>query len=370
MNDSCRHRGRARGDQLPRVVVGLILVCCVAWGTGNAAAAGTPQVNPGATTTLVSRAGVDLYRSVGSRRLVWVRYDAAAGYAGLVVGDVDGRHPRQLTHPPAGIGDSDPVRSPDGTRVIFNREHSDGTVQIGIVNVAGGPVHFVNTNCLDPCFADVNPGWTPDGKHVTFTRVVGPFDPVTGDAASALPYSERLDGSDPTPLSVPGNYEDNTPRFAPDGRYVVFVRDQTIDGVLRFAIFRRQAGSTHVHQLTPWNLNADRPSVSPARSGPTAGLVAFETHGGGSPTQGDVALLPASCRRISACTKATRYVTHNTGSTRTSYAASWSPTGRRLAVAQEDATGNVDIYTVRPDGQRRRQVTRSPAPEYAPAWSQ
>ena len=200
--------------------------------------------------------------------------------------------------------------------------------------------------------------------------MVGPFDPVTGDAVSALQYTERLDGTDLRLLSVPGDYEDNGVRFAPGGRFLVFIRDQRIDGVLHFAIFRMRPDSTHVRRLTPWDLDADRPSVSPARSGPTAGLISFETNGGGFATQGDVALLPASCRTVAACTAATRLVTHNTGTTTTSYAATWSPTGKRLAFAQEDISGDVDIYTIRPDGRDQRRVTHAPVPEYSPAWSQ
>ena len=345
-------------------ILGAIVLCCATGGTGTfSAAASSPT--PDHATTMGYEDGPS-----GARPLVWVRYDAAADSAALVVGDVHGRWQRQLTHPVPGIRDSEPVRSPDGTRVAFNREHPDGTVEIGIVNVRGGPVRFVETGCQDPCFTDQGPGWTPDGNHLTFVRVSGPFDPVTGDAAAALQYTERLDGTHLRLLSVPGDYEDNGVRFAPDGTFLVFIRDQRVDGVLHFAIFRMRPDSTHVRQLTPWDLDADRASVSPARSGPTAGLISFETHGGGYATQGDVALLPSSCATLAECTAATRYVTHNAGTPRTSYAASWSPTGRRLAFAQEDGTGNVDVFTVRPDGRDQRQVTRSPVPEYSPAWSQ
>lgn len=341
---------------LRQPIIGLVIATLSAVGFCTASPAGATKAHPDGAADI--------------RPLVWVRYDPATGAAGLVVGDVDGVDQHQLTHPGPGIRDSEPVRSPDGERVIFNREQPDGTVRIGIVKVRGGPVRFVDTGCQDPCFTDQGPGWTPDGNHLTFVRVVGPFDPVTGDAKSALQYTEQLDGSHLRLLSVPGDYEDNAVRFSPDGSFLVFVRDQRIDGALHFAIFAMQPDSTHVRQLTPWNLDADRPSVSPARSGSTAGLVSFETHGGGSPTQGDIALLPASCTTIAACTDATRYVTHNTGTAKTSYAASWSPNGHHLAFAQEDGTGNVDIYTVQPDGRNQRQVTGSPVPEYSPAWSQ
>ena len=360
------HPGRAAGLVL---LIGGPVSACLLGATGTSAMATIAAAGQPATTAPAVTAHATRQHPTNARRLVWVRYDRTRNSAGLVVGDVDGSHQRQLTRPGHGEFDNEPVRSPDGSRVLLDREHADGTVQIGLVAVRGGPTRFVDTGCVDPCFTDAGPGWMPDGKHLTFVRVVGPFDPVTGDAVSALQYTERLDGSDLRLLSVPGDYEDNGIRFAPGGRYLVLVRDQYIHGVLHFAIFRMRSDMTHVRRLTPWALDADRPSVSPARTGPTAGLVAFETNGGGSPTQGDVALLPLWCRNVAACTRGTRYVTHNTGTTKTSYAASWSPQGRRLAFAEEDGT-NVDIYTIRPDGSHRRQVTHSPVPEYSPAWSQ
>ena len=338
----------------------LTLASCVAVGIlaalPNIAAASTAEGHGHATAEL----------------LVWDRSDAAANSVALIVGYPDGSHQRKLTNPDAGVKDIAPVRSPDGRRVIFERDLPDGSTRIGIVPVTGSSVRFVNTGCQDPCVVDIAPGWTPDGQHITFDRVSGPFDPVTGDASSALLYTERLDGSDLQRLSEPGlaaGVEDVDARFAPNGRYLVFVRDQRIHGVLHFAIFRMNADATDVRQLTPWDLNADRPSISPTRHGATADLISFETHGGAAPTQGDVALMPASCRSLLECTQATRLVTHNSGTTKTSYAATWSPSGTRLAFAQENSPDDVDIWTTRPDGHDRRQITHASAPEFSPAWS-
>ena len=232
----------------------------------------------------------------------------------------------------------------------------------------------IDTGCdaIADCADDVNPTWAPDGHHVIFTRVLGPFDPVTNDATSAVLMISRLDGSGARRFSEPGTHgttEDNGARFAPDGQLVVFVRDQPIDGVLHFALFRMRVDGTGVQQLTPWELNADRPSVSPARHGPTAGLVSFETFGGGNAGRGDIAVLPLGCRSLAACTRDTRLVTHNAGSPRSSFAATWSPGGDQLAYAQEpDTSGLVDIWTSRWDGSHARRVTTS-GHEFSPAWS-
>ncbi|GAB3595693.1 hypothetical protein GCM10027446_21330 [Angustibacter peucedani] len=307
-------------------------------------------------------------------QLVWNSYDLSAPLYRLVVGDIRTGRSSVLTRPDAGSFDTAPVRSPDGRSVLFNRESATG-VDIVRARIDGrGGVQVITTGCdaIPDCVDDVNPTWAPDGRHVLFTRVLGPFDPVTGDASSALLMISRLDGSGARRFSEPGTHgttEDNGPRFAPDGHTVVFVRDQYVDGVLHFALFRMQVDGTAVQQLTPWELDADRPSVSPARHGPTAGLVSFETFGGGHPGRGDIALLPLSCRSLAACTRATRLVTHNAGSARSSFAATWSPDGRQLAYAQEpDTSGLVDIWTSRWDGSHERRVTTS-GHEFSPAWS-
>jgi Tol biopolymer transport system component len=310
----------------------------------------------------------------GSTRLVWDRFDPEAPVARLVVGDIRTGRTTVLTRPDPRNFDTEPVRSPDGRSVVFNRE-SEAGVQIMVARIdPAGAARVIDTGCdaIADCADDVNPTWAPDGRHIIFTRVLGPFDPVTGDATSALLMISQLDGSGARRFSEPGTHgttEDNVARFAPDGQRVVFVRDQPIDGVLHFALFRMRVDGTGVQQLTPWELNADRPSVSPARYGPTAGLVAFETFGGGNPGRGDIAVLPLGCRSLAACTRDTRLVTHNAGSPRSSFAATWSPSGRDLAYAQEpDTSGVVDIWTSHWDGSHARRVTTS-GHEFSPAWS-
>jgi len=51
--------------------------------------------------------------------------------------------------------------------------------------------------------------------------------------------------------------------------------------------------------------------------------------------------------------------------------AEWSPDGKRIAFSMENATGSSqDVYTIRPDGTRLRQITDTPVlGEYVPEWS-
>jgi hypothetical protein len=120
-----------------------------------------------------------------------------------------------------------------------------------------------STWAASTCAADLDPGWTPDGRRITFTPVIGPFDQVNDSARSAVLHPAKLDGSGIRRLSEPGidgAFEDYRARFAPGGRYLIFVRSATATSS------RPCSGcapdGTHVHQLTPWRLDADTSDLS------------------------------------------------------------------------------------------------------------
>jgi Tol biopolymer transport system component len=171
---------------------------------------------------------------------------------------------------------------------------------------------------------------------------------------------------------IDGVYEDYRARYAADGQYLIFVRVRNSD--IKSAVFRMRPDGSDVRQLTPWEVDADEPDLSLAVDGPTKDLVAFETFGHGPPdgSQQDIATVPATCRPLAACTGEIRYVTHNGSGPRTSFNPSWSPDGKRIAFTDalfpQDGPAIGDIWTVRPDGSGRQQVSRSPRFEFRPDW--
>lgn len=338
-----------------RALCGLVLGVLVATALPAAASAETV---PGA-------------RSPGTA-MAWSRFLPDVGGFQIVIGSAGGGPVRELTHPAPDMQDIDPQFSPDGSRILFERDLPDGTTAIMVVDIDGTNEQVLPLGCADPCFADVGPTWAPDGRHVYFTRVAGLFDPVNG-AASALLYRAALDGSGLTrisPLGIAVGYEDYRASFAPAG-YMVFIR---LGPELKSAAFRRDPDGTET-QLTPFSLDADMLSVSPAVSGPSKDLIVFETFGHHDRPDGvgqAVATVPATCRDVADCTPQIRYLTSPTAMPEQAFNPSWSADGKQIGYVRfvVDPTAPVigDIWRMNWNGTNKKPVSTSTLFEFRPAW--
>lgn len=304
--------------------------------------------------------------------LVWSRFDDFETGTARLVRKVRGRRVTPLTHPAAGSQDIDPRISPDGRHILFERD-TLGTSQAWVVRTDGRHEHQIDLGCVDPCAGTNTPSWTPDGHHLLYDRVSGPFNEA-GDAASALLWKADLDGRHNARFSAAGldlSTEETDPSFAPAGYLIVLHGPSTGHS----AIFRLRADGTHPRRLTPWSLDADLPAVSPTASGPSHDLVVFETYGRGAPagaTQGpQVATLPASCRSIGECTRQTRYLTRSPLSVQ-HFNPSWSPDGRHIVYVRYSydppALPVGDIWAMKWNGAHQRPVSRDSRFEFRPAW--
>jgi Tol biopolymer transport system component len=309
-------------------------------------------------------------------RIVWTQVlDDKFTTARLVSARPDGSGLRVLTHPGAKHFDVDAAVSPDGSRVLFERDRPDGSSVVAMVGAGGRGEHVVPVSCANPCAGVEAPTWTPSGRHIVFSRIIGPFDRVNNSARSAVLYIARPDGGGMRRLSqrgIDGVYEDYHARFAASGKYLIFLRLRNRD--VKSAVFRMRPDGSDVRQLTPWRLDADIPDLSLAAHGPTKDLVVFETFGQGPPkgSEQDIATVPAACHPLAACTREIRYVTHNGAGPGTSFNPSWSPNGKRIAFTKAlFLTGKPpagDIWTIRPDGRGQHRVSHSTRFEFRPAW--
>lgn len=296
-------------------------------------------------------------------RIAWSRLSADFSSGQIVSARPDGRELRVLTFPPPGATDLDPKWSPDGRRIIVQREYAD-RVEIIVMNADGRDQHIVNFGCTDPCVSDQGATWAPDSRHIAFTRVVGPFDGPDGSAGSAALWVGRDDGSRArrlSPLDIDGVYEDVLAEWAPDGSYIQFLRGRGLPQ-LEFAIFRMRPDGSGARQLTPWELDADMSDLS------SNGVVVFETrsHRG---EQQNIATVPADCPSLPVCTRQIRYLTANApdGST-SSFNPGWSPDGSRVVFTETANGAYGDIFTADARGRDRRRVSAGPLHDFRPNW--
>ena len=297
-------------------------------------------------------------------QIVWARsYSSGGGQ--IVSSRPDGSHLRGLTPLRQGVNDTNPKLSPDGRSVVFERDFADGSTQIVIASSDGATERPLDLGCVDPCAVDLAPSWTPDGGHLVFQRVIGPFDITNNDsAASAVMWITDLSGQRIRRLSQPGIdgvYEDSWASFAPDG-YLVFVRLRDRD--LSTAVFRMNRDGTGVRQLTAWGVGGDLPEVSPATSGPTHNLVVMEADTPGRAAA--IATVSADATPPGHWFNAIRFLTSRDSKPVTNFNPTWAPDGWSIAYVRFDGQG--DIWRMRWNGLGKRPVSTLPEHEDRPYW--
>jgi Tol biopolymer transport system component len=127
----------------------------------------------------------------------------------LWVSRSDGSERRQLTQPP--LKAYQPHWSPDGTRIAFMGQMTNGPSRILVVSSAGGTPQAIMPN---DAFDQGVPSWSADGRHLVF-----------GELRLRKSDSEMLihlfDLTSRTETILPDSLGKWTPRWSPDGRYIV-----------------------------------------------------------------------------------------------------------------------------------------------------
>jgi Tol biopolymer transport system component len=305
----------------------------------------------------------------------------------------DGSHVSQITHPPKGWRDESPVWSPDGTKVAFYRQRFDESMsRIMLVDLKSGDTREV-THCgpnkgqpkqAPPgrCESDFDPAFSPDGHSIAFRRILGPDEECCRIEGI---WIIGLDGSDPHQVTnvdpkLPEAYSDFGPAFSPNGKMLVFDRQQTKkapklvklgdEEPYYHAVFVQSldsSGSTEdAHRITPWKLNCqNQPEFSPDGK-----LVLFRCLPKGEEGPANLYWVHPDGTGLHALTHAPAAKQYLGSSFSPSFhkGEGWITVGRTGGYGKE---GNADVYRVRvEDGEvvRKVNLTKSALWESAPSW--
>ena len=281
-------------------------------------------------------------------RIAFIRYELhdAPLTSHVVVANSDGSGQRTVTHSSRQYEDDQPDWSSDGSRILFERCVSD-TCHLWTMRPDGSHQRRLSAPCppgaqVPPhCPDDTYPGYSPDGRHIAFTRYRrGPEFVMVADANL----------HHPRPIG-----RGFMPGWSPDGKKLVFVSKPRAYP----AVFVAHADGSGLRRITPWKLRADNhPDWSPDGT-----RILF---GAGRPDHGNLYTIRPDGTGL-------RQLTHFSGLTGMS-TGSWSPDGKSIvfgmavgAVNRPGATLN-DLFVMNADGTHRRPITRTWSYDGSPDW--
>lgn len=231
----------------------------------------------------------------------------------------DGRGLRRLTVPPTRQqlgGDSGPVWSPNGRRIVFERNLTywgADRYRLAAVPAAGGIARQLTKGPYDAM-----PTLSPNGRRIVFVR-------LTGGTLSLYTVDRR--GRHAAPLLADGL--DISPAWSPDGRTIAFSRvaDPSLP-IEDATLFLANADGSHVRALGPASVRGVSPAWSP--DGGRIAFVSFADHNGPAcpfadscPPSGEIYVVGSDGTGLTRLTSSEADDEHPT----------WSPDGSRIAFA-------------------------------------
>jgi Tol biopolymer transport system component len=155
--------------------------------------------------------------SPDGKSIVFEQSAADDSRAGVMVMNADGSNVRNLT--PTGY-QGDPSFTPDGRQIVFTRTGVDKYDAVWLMNTDGSNQRelLVTRNAVrgDKCGCDVDAIVSPDGKTITYIRVIGDFG-----TKQAL-MSVGIDGTGLKRLTPPSFEVAIKHDWSPDGKLIVF----------------------------------------------------------------------------------------------------------------------------------------------------
>jgi TolB protein len=244
----------------------------------------------------------------------------------------DGSDVRQITS----LTDSDAVAgswSPDGSRIVFERDFADLT-EIDTMKADGSDVEPL----MPPGYV-FQPSYSPHGKRIVFERTLPDGD---GLWIMNLQSKHLRRITHNLPAGPDQCLCDESPVFSPDGERVAFVR--TVDD-LTTAVFVVGTDGHDLKQVTPWSLGVtSKLDWSPDGTKLLVSTPSFE-----NPAASNVITIRPNGKGLT-------QLTHDTTPGVRNAADSFSPDGKKIVFARNDADG-LQLYVMKANGSGATQIT-------------
>jgi TolB protein len=291
----------------------------------------------------------------------------------------DGTGVHQLTHPRNGTVDDFPAWSPDGKRIVFQREPPTGVFSIWTISEDGGGLRRLSRPCPPAgsppkCSDDSWPAWSPDGKHIAFARISGALRPKGSKINHATAYYRDelivTDGNGRHPRTLvwrgPWRGDPKAPVWSPDGKRIVFLgtymnSKTNGSGCECRSLYVVNADGSGLHRiLAPGLRPGGRPDWSPGGS-----TILFRTHPGRDPSG-----IGANLYTIHPDGSGLHQLTHLPAYARV-LDGSYSPDGKAIVFETSDgAVGGQlpDVFVMNADGTNMHPITQTRNFETAADW--
>ncbi len=295
--------------------------------------------------------------------IVFKRYLDPEQERGVIVTiDTDGSAEKQITNPDA-ASDDEPGVSPDGRTVAFTRFGTTGG-QVWTAGIDGSHQRRLDPKDIDgKHVADdrSDPAFSPDGSLIAFNRGWGDIDEEKDQIQFSEVYLMDAKGRDPRPLTTitkgkPYSGDVGRASWSPDGKQVVIAHVTPASESDIHDLYIVSVPGGHARRITPKSLRAEDPDWSP--DGKT---ILFRTVPPGEDEPGGelYTIHPdgSGMKQLTRSADGTLMLT-----------AAYSPDGKWIVFSKGVDGNEPDLYFMKADGSAERRITKSPPWDSRPTW--